>query len=334
MDEVPPPEPVKSDPPFRWPIMLPLSLALALIYGAGIYLLFSSAFGSASSTGSAMISLGFLIGAPVGSAAVAVWVADPRGEGSTGEHAAVGLFVAILMIVVGLGFFGEGGVCVLMAAPIFFPFALIAALLAGRLRRRRSGRLYATTLPLLPLILLQVDTQVEPPMRAEAVTDSVVVEASPESVWRHLVEVRNIRPEELGWTFTQDWAGVPKPLDARLEGRGVGAIRHVSWGGGIRFGEEITHWQEGRALAWRFRFARDSIPADVERHIRVDSAYLSVDGGDYRLEPLPGGRTRVWLTTRYRLKTHLNAYCAWWGRIMIGDFHSNVLEVIRRRAEG
>jgi hypothetical protein len=126
---------------------------------------------------------------------------------------------------------------------------------------------------------------------------------------------------------------VPKPVDARLEGRGVGSMRHVRWGGGIRFGEEITSWHDGRALAWRFRFDAHSIPDAVEAHIRPESDYLQLESGSYRLEATRDGGTRVTLTTRYRIATPLNLYCALWGRIMVGDLHQNVLRVIRGRSE-
>jgi hypothetical protein len=241
--------------------------------------------------------------------------------------------ISVLILAGGIIFFGEGGVCIVMAAPFFITGAVAAAVITGRLCRKRGGPFYATAFPLLPLLLLQVEQQAPPSISAQIVTNSVVIDASPASVWANIVEVRDIRPEELGWTFTQDVARVPKPVDARLDFRGVGGVRDVRWGGGIRFGEEIIGWEEGRHLAWRFRFAPVSIPPEVERHVRVDSDYLSVDEGSYRLELLPGGRTRLTLTTRYRLATGMNFYAAWWGRIMIGDFHRNVLKVIRGRTE-
>jgi hypothetical protein len=48
--------------------------------------------------------------------------------------------------------------------------------------------------------------------------------------------------------------------------------------------------------------------------------------------PVAGG-TRLTLRTNYRLATRLNWYCIAWGRVLIGDFHRNVLHVIRDRSE-
>jgi hypothetical protein len=308
------------------------AFAIALVYGVGTYFLFENVFANGWREGSVMLTLSFLVGVPAGGAALAVWIADPRGA-LPGEHGGIGCFVGVAMLVTGVVLLREGGICVVMAAPIFIPVAYLAAIAGGSLLKRGGARPKAAVLPLLPLLAVQAEGQADLPVRLETVSDTVVVAAPPDIVWRHLAEVRNIRPDELGWTFAQDVAGIPKPLDARLEGRGVGAVRHVRWGRGIAFGEEIVRWEEERALDWRFRFAPDSVPADIERHIRVDGGNLSLEGGGYRLEPLAGGRTRVTLSTRYRVRTAFNAYCVWWGERIVGDLHRNVLRVIAGRAE-
>lgn len=324
------PEPAPEEPPFGWTRGTSVAVAFALLYGLGIYLIFHNV----GRGGDGLLSLGFLIGAPIGAGSLAVLIADWRGNGSGGEHARLGVLTTLLMLCAGFLMLGEGGVCIVMAAPLFIPLGMLAAMATGAMLRARNNRLHVSALPLIPLLLVQFDLWGAYPVRLETVTSSIEIETTPDQVWRQLTEVRDIRPEELSWTFTQDVAGVPKPVDARLEGSGVGAVRHVRWGDGIHFDEVVTRWEEGRALAWRFRFARDSIPDRVESHIRVDGAYLQVLDGDYRLEPLPGGRTRLHLSTHYRIATPLNVYCAWWGQIMVGDFHHNVLNVIRGRAEG
>ena len=39
------------------------------------------------------------------------------------------------------------------------------------------------------------------------------------------------------------------------------------------------------------------------------------------------------LDTRYRIRTPVNAYSAWWGEVFLGDIHDNLLAVIKARAE-
>lgn len=313
-----------------WPKGVLAAAGFTLLYALGIYVGFHS-FGAQD--GSGLLTLGFLIGMPIGAGSLVVLITDWNGRASAAQHAGLGFLVTALMLAAGFFMLGEGGVCIVMAAPIFIPLGMLAAVATGATLRGRDNGLRASALPLVPLLLVQFDIWGDYPVSLETVSDSIEINAPPAQVWNQLTEVRNIRPEELGWTFTQDVAGVPKPADARLNGQGVGAVRQVRWGGGIHFEEVVTRWEEGRTLAWRFRFAHDSIPDRVESHIRVDGAYLQVLSGEYRLEALPGGRTRLYLATRYRLATPLNGYCAWWGRIMVGDFHSNVLNVIRGRSE-
>ena len=315
------------------PRTMAAALSLSTAYALALYLLFFLLREAVASGGGLFITLAFLIGAPVAAAAIAVLVADPRREASGREHAALGAVVVLLILLCGIALLKEGGVCTIMAAPLFFPAGILGAVAAGRSRRLWGDRVHAVALPVLPLLLLQLELAAGHPVRTEEVVDAVEIAAPASIVWEQLKEVRDIAPDELGWTFTQDVAGVPKPLDARLAGEGVGSVRHVRWGGGIRFDEEITSWQEGRHLAWRFRFRPNSIPREIEAHVRPDSDYLRLEAGSYRLEPLAGGRTRVTLTTRYSIATALNGYCAWWGRIMVGDLHRNVLRVIAGRAE-
>ncbi len=110
-------------------------------------------------------------------------------------------------------------------------------------------------------------------------------------------------------------------------------MRQLQWTRGVNFQEIVTRWEENRLLAWDFRFGPGSIPPEVEAHIKVDSTYLKLAQGDYRLEPLANGHTRLTLTTRYRIATPIDFYCDLWGRLFLNDFHGVVLRVIRDRSE-
>ncbi len=71
----------------------------------------------------------------------------------------------------------------------------------------------------------------------------------------------------------------------------------------------------------------------MEAHIKVDSTYLKLAQGDYRLEPLTNGHTRLTLTTHYQIATPIDFYCDLWGKLFLNDFHGVVLKVIRDRSE-
>jgi hypothetical protein len=199
--------------------------------------------------------------------------------------------------------------------------------------RRLRTRWISGALVALPLLGLPIELQIAYPDRYSEVRTVMEIDATPEAVWRQTLEIPEMGKDELSWTFSHAILGVPKPVSARLAGSGPGAVRHLRWGMGVKFEEIITQWHENRHLAWNFRFSADSIPPAVESHIKVDSGYLHIKEGDYRLVPLPGGKTRLTLTTRYRMATPINAYAEWWGRLFLNDFHGIVLEIIRARAE-
>ncbi|EHM00888.1 hypothetical protein HMPREF9946_02399 [Acetobacteraceae bacterium AT-5844] len=206
-------------------------------------------------------------------------------------------------------------------------------MVTGGLLRESSSRKGPALLVVVPLLGMPMDAAMTYPTEHAAVTTVIEIDAPPATVWQHTVAIPDIRAEELRFTISHNLIGVPKPVDARLEGEGPGAVRLLRWGQGIHFQEHVTEWEQDRRLAWRFHFAPDSIPAAVEAHIRVDSDYLRLEDGDYMLEPLPGNRTRLTLTTRYSMATPFNDYCRWWGERFLGDFHGIVLDVIRNRAE-
>ncbi len=186
---------------------------------------------------------------------------------------------------------------------------------------------------MLPLLLAPLETYFTYEMVDDQFTSVIEIDASPADIWAETIEIRNIAPPERQRTFSHDVVGVPKPVDARMEGQGVGAVRQLQWTDGVRFQEVVTAWDENRRLAWDFRFGPDSIPDHVEAHIDVDSSYLKLARGEYVLEPLADGRSRLTLTTHYRIATPINAYCKLWGRIFLNDFHSTVLKVIKTRVE-
>lgn len=89
-----------------------------------------------------------------------------------------------------------------------------------------------------------------------AVTTIIDIAAPPEVVWQQTAEIRNVRQDELSWTFSHGIVGVPQPVDARLEGTGVGAVRQLEWTRGVKFQEIVTRWEENRLLAWISGFLR------------------------------------------------------------------------------
>ncbi|OJY78590.1 MULTISPECIES: hypothetical protein [unclassified Rhizobium] len=317
----------KSPHPAAVERLLAATLA-ALVYGLLLYIVIW-----ASDYWDALPFFAGLIFMPMAIASVGSCILDPRAKSKLWHHVRVIWMIIAILIVLTIIFFNEAGMCVVMAAPFFMGFsALGSALTLVTIRFFRSRR-SSTLVIALPLIVLPMEPHISYEPHEGSVTTTIDIAAPPDLVWNQTIEIPNVRPEELSWTFSHNLLGLPQPVDARLDSRGVDGVRQLQWTRGIRFQEIITHWDENRSLAWKFHFAPDAIPAAVEAHIKVDSAYLKLTGGAYDLQPLPGGRTRLTLTTRYRIATPINIYCDFWGKVFLNDFHSVVLKVIRDRSE-
>ncbi|MDR6289895.1 MULTISPECIES: hypothetical protein [Inquilinus] len=322
-----------KDVPRNWRRRLFPAVPMAVVYALVLCLLAEAIDWEVGGGGAMMLVVAFLFGVPAAATSVAVMIADPRGQMRGGRHALIGFYVTSVFLFAAVVLLREGGICVIMAAPLFYLASIVGGLITGLLLRRTRGRATALVLVLAPVLGMPLEAGTSYPERTGSVITVVEIAAPPEAVWRNTVAIPDIRPRELSWTFSHAIVGVPRPEDARLEGEGVGAVRYLHWGGGIHFQEWITAWDLNRSLAWTFHFAPDSIPAAVEGHIRVNSPYLKLTGGHYTLDPLPGGRTRLTLQTDYWIATPINAYCAWWGDVFLTDFHRIVLGVIKERSE-
>lgn len=242
------------------------------------------------------------------------------------------LFVAYLI-------FGEGVICIAMVMPIWIAAAIGGAVASVWTHRRKvddggpddSNRISLAAWTVLPVFLVAVETTVRPAWTERAVVREITVRARAAEVWPHLVEIRKVGPGEGHWTFSHDLLGIPRPVDAQIVNVNGSAVRKARWGEGIRFEERIVFERPGTAMRWRFVFPDTSLQDHTDRHIAPDGESLRILSGGYELQPLPGGQTRIRLTTRYAMKTRLPDYMAWWGERLLGDVQSNVLQVIADR---
>jgi hypothetical protein len=224
---------------------------------------------------------------------------------------------------------------VIILSPLWLISGWIGAAITYRSRRRIQdhGTAYCSAALLVPIFVMQAEPYVPLPQAQVEVTRTILVNASPARIWPLLRGIPDVHPGEGRWNLTQDVIGVPRPLGARLVGEGVGAARLADWGRDVRFRERITEWQPGSRIGWRFIFDQIEGWRFTDRHLMPDSPYFRVTTGGYRLEPLGAGRTRLVLTTRYWIRTPVNAYSQLWGELFLGDLENNLLALVKHRAE-
>ena len=226
----------------------------------------------------------------------------------------------------------EGVICLAMASPLAVVVGVLGALLGRSLARLEARRTVA-----LPMVVLPVLTTVEPPPGDAVVhvAETVVeVDAAPEAVWDVVVAFPEIPADD-----TPEWffrAGVAWPQRARIEGEGVGAVRYCEFSTGP-FVEPITTWDPPHHLA--FDVTESPPPMSELSPWKVVHAPHIFDGtlqsrkGEFVLESLPGGRTRLTGRTFYTLDMAPVPYWSMWSTAIIHRIHGRVLRHIGRVAE-
>lgn len=227
----------------------------------------------------------------------------------------------------------EGAVCIAMATPIAAAFAVIGAVFGFSISRRplRSHAAVVLLCATLAPAIMGVETVSSPSAPTYAVTTSIVIAASPQAVWRNVIRFPDLPPP----TELPFRAGIAYPIRAKIVGRGVGAIRYCEFSTGD-FVEPITVWQPGRKLAFSVRKSAEPM-RELSPYGHIDAAhlhgYMVSRQGQFVLEELPGGKTRLIGQTWYQHHLWPAAYWRLWSDAIVHDIHYRVLNHIKALSE-
>jgi hypothetical protein len=182
----------------------------------------------------------------------------------------------------------------------------------------------------LPLLLGGVEQHIPLPNAIQTAERSIVIPASPEQIWPHLLSAENIETREMGDGLMYR-IGVPLPLSATTERNGEELVRHIRMGKSVHFDQVATDWQEARYVRWENRFAPDSFPAGaLDDHVRIGGHHFDATDAEYTLKEVPGG-TELHVTMHYRVSTHFNWYARPLAHLLIDNFERTALEFYAHR---
>ena len=275
---------------------------------------------------------GVFVALPFAQGLLAVWMVGARSGRVPRLADAAGIALASIAVTAGLlvAFAFEGILCLVLAAPLAVPLAIFGGI-AGRAiltMPRRHAAAFVAGIASLPFACLGA---VPSPVRDApryAVVSRVIVDAPPERVWPHVIAFAPLAPPtQLAFRL-----GIAYPMRAHIVGAGAGAVRYCEFSTGA-FVEPITTWDAPHRLA--FGVARNPPPMrELSPWGAIDAPHLShflvADAGEFRLNPLPGGRTELVGTTWYRHHLYPAAYWRWWSDAIIHRIHLRVLEHVAR----
>lgn len=284
----------------------------------------------------AIVSIAFIYTMPVSLGALVCYLGYKLDQpGRFWAFAAPPLTMALLLVG-SLLFEIEAAICVVVAAPVVLPFALLGGWLMGLIldrRREGGGRVHIAAFLLLPFAVGPIEEQWEAPHETRRMVNQIEIAATPETIWRHIAEVPAISREEIPgqWIY---WLGFPRPIAATLDRHEVGGKRHATFEGDVSFYEVVTVWEPGEKLAFTIKADPEFIPQTAfDEHIIVGGRFYDVLDGIYEIEPIEGARCRLHLTSTHRLSTRFNAYAGWWSEWVMNQIQESILEVIRDRCE-
>jgi len=223
----------------------------------------------------------------------------------------------------------EGSICIVMALPLMLPLASLGGIVGASQAGRVSVAL--PVVAVLPWVIMPLERGRPAVKRFVTTTTSITVAAPPATVWPLVVSVDSItRREQRTALFST--IGFPKPVAATLDRPGVGGVRTATFEHGIVFRETIIAWEPERRI--RFTISPDAIPATtLDPHVTIGGPYFDVLTGTYELHPLADGGTQLVLTSEHRVSTAFNPYAVWWADRVMRSIQTNILDVLRDRAE-
>jgi len=275
-----------------------------------------------------MYSAGLFLGVPFTIGYISAYVFNARQAQSAGRTIEVALVAVALAGGAMLVFALEGVVCIALALPLAAVLAVPGAILGRAVALRGAGPPLLAAALLAPVVVLVSPRQPAPPHEVVTVIE---VDAPPAVVWRHVVSFPSLAPAR-EWPFR---AGVAAPMAARIVGRGVGATRYCDFTTGS-FVEPVTVWDEGRRLGFDITAQpppmREWSPYRDVNPPHLDG-YFRATHGEFRLSPLPGGRTRLEGRTRYVVSLFPQAYWTLPAGRLVAAIHERVLQHIKAIAE-
>ena len=225
----------------------------------------------------------------------------------------------------------EGLICLAMAMPLAILMSILGGVVAYFIQAAYHSSRLPPTILLSLLFLMGLEKAENPQPVTFPVTSTMEIDAPPEVVWRHVVSFHELPPVE-DWLFK---AGLAYPLRAGIKGTGVGAVRHCVFSTGP-FVEPITVWDEPRLL----RFSVTKMPEPMQEwtfyeHVHPPhlDGYFQTTQGEFRLERLPDGHTRLHGTTWYHNDLWPAHYWKWWSDHLIHRIHLRVLKHVKQLAE-
>ncbi|HKD43403.1 MAG TPA: DUF805 domain-containing protein [Myxococcaceae bacterium] len=323
--------PSKARPVARaWsPARRPGQIESALI-GVGAGLIYTAIVLAVSTYGLGSYGGVLFVGLPVAMGALSGYFFNRYQRQSIKATIGVSLLTSLIAAGAAFIFAVEGLVCILMAAPLLIGGSVLGALVGRALATGAGPPLSTALLVLISVPFLAGFESLGRKRRVFETISAVEIQASAEDVWNQVIEFPPLPPPSQPWFR----AGIAYPQSAKIDLRGVGAVRHCNFSTGS-FTEPITGWDPPRRLS--FDVVSEPPPMRELSPYQIAPPHLNhyfhSVRGEFRIVPLGERRTRLEGSTWYELKFSPSFYWEFWADHLVHAIHLRVLEHIRALSE-
>jgi len=243
-------------------------------------------------------------------------------------------FIAMGIYCTGLLFFAfEGIICMIMALPLGLLFNWLGYITGYEVINRNvksTNNTLGALVISVPLLMGIEHIGSDKEYTANPITTSIEINAPIETVWKNVIVFPQL-DEPTEFLFN---AGIAYPINAKIEGHGVGAVRYCNFSTGS-FVEPITKWEEPTLLAFDVvdqpEPMKELSPYDIQpNHLH---GYFVSKKGQFKLTELSNGNTLLEGTTWYYNKIKPVIYWDIWSDFIIHKIHERVLTHIKKVSE-
>ena len=313
-------------------------ILIGVILGAayGVFARFIFGFGLIGNFFEVMSSA-FVIGVPIALGFITIWFGEYRKSNFWVVWLVAPWLASIACLACALVWAWEGIICIVLLLPLILILSSIGGLIAGiclKIFKSKRDRNYCIAIvALLPFIASPIEQMRSAGLETRTVATQIQIHANALTVWNQIRSVPLISEKEQHFSFSH-MIGFPRPLQAKLVGEGVGAVRYATFEKGVLFVETINEWDEPHRLSFSIRAdTKDIPPSTFDEHVRIGGKYFDVLTGTYWIEDLGNGNVILHLSSSQRLSTRFNFYSHFWTDYLMADLQNYILGIIQKRCE-
>jgi hypothetical protein len=225
-------------------------------------------------------------------------------------------FFAILLSFL---FLNEGAICLLIVSPLVFCFVIAGAFIGRSMFYHDNDTLKVSVVALLVFVFLS--DYLSKHQYENMVSDRIVINASPEKIWPHVVSFEKIKQQNEFWLFR---IGMPSPMQTTVTGNYKGAGRKCIFSNGYVFDERISIYEPTRNLTFDITHQ----PRDPEIMGHID-----IVRGQFLLKDNGNGTTTLIGNSWYKLYVFPTLYYDIWAESVTRNVHLRVMQHIKALSE-